>query len=155
MEKQGEITRRDVTRRHTAIRTANDGRIIIENLFTLILRIFSFINYYEIRIIAGMGQAPHLGNWVIGKGVQMKVIWKSADQTEKQRMRLHVACILLVGVLGQNVTGKMPRTQCRRQNIMRTKCYWSKCQDILSMTFFRQHIFIGQNGKTFCPMTFC
>ena len=38
---------------------------------------------------------------------------------------------------------KMSRTQCRGQNIMRTKCYWSKCQDILSTTFFRQHIFNG------------
>ena len=53
-----------------------------------------------------MGQATHLRNWVIGKGVQMKVRWKSADQTEKQRIRWHVACILLVGVLGQNVTGQ-------------------------------------------------
>ena len=38
---------------------------------------------------------------------------------------------------------KMSRTQCRGQNIMRTKCYWSKCRDILSTTFFRQHIFNG------------
>ena len=57
---------------------------------------FSSSNCYEIRIIAVMGQAPHLGNWVIGKRVQMKVMWKSADQTEKQGIRLHVTCILLV-----------------------------------------------------------
>ena len=72
LEKQGEITRHDVTRRHTAIRTANDGRINIENLFIylfkLFLRIFLSSNYYEIRIIAGMGQTPHLRNWVTGKG---------------------------------------------------------------------------------------
>ena len=105
LEKQGEISRHDVTRRHTAIRTANNGRINIDNLFTLILRIFSSSNYYEIRMIAGMGQAPYLRNWVIGMGVQMEVIWRSADQTEKQGIRLHVACILLVGVLRQNVTG--------------------------------------------------
>ena len=53
-----------------------------------------------------MGQATHLRNWVIGKGVQMKVRWKSADQTEKQRIRLHAACILLLKVLGQNFTGQ-------------------------------------------------
>ena len=28
------------------------------------------------------------------------------DQTEKQGISLHVACILLVGVMGQNVTGQ-------------------------------------------------
>ena len=84
LEKQGAITRHDVTRRHTAIRMANDGRINSEYLFALILRIFSSGNYYEIRIIVGMGQAPHLRNWVIGKGVQMRVRWRSADQTEKR-----------------------------------------------------------------------
>ena len=146
MEKQCEITRRDVTRRHTAIRTANDGRIIIENLFTLILRIFSSSNYYEIRIIAGMGQAPHLGNWVIGKGVQMKVIWKSADQTEKQGIRLHVACILLVRCTGSRT--KCHRTKCHGHNVV-DKFYEDKMllvkmsrhfvHDIFSTTYFQWH----------------
>ena len=36
---------------------------------------------------------------------------------------------------------KKSGTQCRGRNIMRTKCYWSKCRVILSTTC--------------CPMTFC
>ena len=123
---------------------ANDGQINIENLFTLFLRIFSSSNYYEIRIIAGMGQAPHLGNWVIGKGVQMKVIWKSADQTEKQGIRLHVACILLVGVLGQNVTGQkvtdtMSRTKYYEDKMLLVKMSRHFVHDIFSTTYFQLH----------------
>ena len=115
---------------------ANDGQINIENLFTLFLRIFSSSNYYEIRIIAGMGQAPHLWNWVIGKGVQVAVRWRSADQTEKQEISLHVARILLVGVLGQNVTG----TKSHGHNVA-DKILWG------------QNV-IGQNVQLFCPRHF-
>ena len=79
-----------------------------------------------------MGQAP---TWLIGKGVQMKVRWKSADQTEKQRIRLHVACILLVWVLGQNVTG---------QNVTDT---------IADKILWGQNV-IDRNVETFCPRHF-
>ena len=32
---------------------------------------------------AGMGQAPHLRNWVLGKGVHMRVKWRNWSRTEK------------------------------------------------------------------------
>ena len=164
MEKQGEITRHDVTRRHTAIRMANDGRINIENLFiylfTLFLRIFSSSNYYEIRIIAGMGQTPHLRNWVIGKGGQMKVRWRSADQPEKQGIRLHFACIMLVGVLGQNVTGQsvtdtMSWTKYYEDKMVLVKMSRNFVHDILSTTYYRRHVVRDILSVTFCPVTFC
>ena len=129
---------------HSYIRMANDGRINIENLFlylfTLFLRIFWSSNYYEIRIISGMGQTPHLRNWVIGKGVQMKVKQRTADQTEKQGIRSHVACILPVGVLGQNVTGQNVMDTMSRTKYYEDKILLVKMRVILSATFCPEHI---------------
>ena len=98
----------------------------------------------------GMGQALHLWNWVIGKGVQMKVRWRSADQMEKQGIRLHVACILLVGVLGQNVT-----RQKVTDTMSRTKYYEDKMLLVKMSSYFPRH-FVQWHFVhiTFCPRHF-
>ena len=44
-----------------------------------------------------MGQAPHLRNWVIGKGVQMSQMEKCESDREVG-VRFYVACILPVGI---------------------------------------------------------
>ena len=81
----------------------------------------------------------------------MKIIWKSADQTEKQGIRLHVACILLVGVLGQNVTG-----QNVRDTMSWTKHYEDKMLLVKMLRHFVHDIFFDNIFSTaFCPMTFC
>ena len=53
-----------------------------------------------------------------------------------------LACRMYIACRGSRT--KCHRTKCHRnnrgQNIMRTKCYWSKCRDILSTTFCPQHI---------------
>ena len=93
-----------------------------------------------------MGQTPHLRNWVIGKGVQMKVKQRTADQTEKPGIRSHVACILLVGVLGQNVTG-----QNVTDTMSRTKYYEDKMLLVKMSSHFVRDIL----STTYCSMTFC
>ena len=83
-----------------------------------------------------MGQAPHLWNWVIGKGVQMKVRWRSVDQTEKQGISLHVAC---------NIACRGCRTKCHR-----TKSHGHNVADKI---LWGQNV-IGQNVELFCPRHF-
>ena len=61
----------------------------------------------------------------------MKVRWRSADQTEKQGIRLHVTCILLVGVLGQNVT-----EQKVTDTMSRTKYYEDKMLFVKMSSYF-------------------
>ena len=74
----------------------------------------------------------------------MKVRWRSADQTEKQEIRLHVAYILLVGVLGQNVAGQnvtdtMSRTKYYEDKILLVKMSSYFVHDILSTTYCQLH----------------
>ena len=94
------------------------------------------------------------------KGVQMKVIWKSADQTEKQGICLHVACILLVGVLGQNVTGQnvtdtMSWTKYYEDKMLLAKMSRHFVHDIFSTTYFQRHFVQWQFVNiTFCPRYF-
>ena len=69
----------------------NDGRINSENLFALILRIFSLGNYFEIRIIAGMGQAPHLRNWGSDEN-QMEKYGSDGEAGDTFARRMYIAC---------------------------------------------------------------
>ena len=51
------------------------------------------MKFYEIRIIVGMGQAPHLRN----RGSDESQMEKYGSDGEGG-IRLHIACILLVGI---------------------------------------------------------
>ena len=75
----------------------------------------------------------------------MKVIWKSADQTEKQGIRLHVACILLVRVLGQNATG---------QNVTDTMSWTKYHEDKMLLVKMSRHFVHDIFSTTYFPVTF-